>query len=124
MEYERYDRRGVLDKAIQTVCDEHKDAYGNVEDNFSLIAMLWGDYMQVAITDEDVAMMMCLLKIARTKTGDLKEDNYVDIAGYAACGAEVASSRHPGWRRARKKVQDAYNKSLSKDGMQEGREND
>lgn len=35
--------------------------------------------------------MMSLLKIARTATGAAKLDNWVDIAGYAACGAELDS---------------------------------
>lgn len=36
---------------------------------------------------EDVAIMMILLKIARIQTGTFKPDNYIDIAGYAACAA-------------------------------------
>lgn len=35
-------------------------------------------------------MMMALLKIARCTTGQVKLDNYVDLAGYAACGGEIA----------------------------------
>lgn len=38
-------------------------------------------------------MMMALLKIARAKAGS-KPDTYVDLAGYAACGAEI-SAREP-----------------------------
>jgi len=38
-----------------------------------------------------VAMMMALLKIARIRTGTATEDSFVDLAGYAACGAEIAS---------------------------------
>lgn len=37
-------------------------------------------------------MMMALLKIARIKTGTATEDSFVDLAGYAACGAEIASN--------------------------------
>ena len=33
--------------------------------------------------------MLALLKIARIRSGNGKEDNWVDLAGYAACGAEV-----------------------------------
>ena len=33
--------------------------------------------------------MMALLKIARIKTGTATEDCFVDLAGYAACGAEI-----------------------------------
>jgi len=37
-------------------------------------------------------MMMALLKIARIRTGTATEDSFVDLAGYAACGAEIAST--------------------------------
>ena len=42
------------------------------------------------VTTEDVPMMMALLKIARASTGKFKADNYIDLAGYAACGMEIA----------------------------------
>ena len=38
---------------------------------------------------EDVAIMMALLKVARIATGAGKVDNYVDLAGYAACAGEI-----------------------------------
>ena len=31
-------------------------------------------------------------KIARTASGHAKEDNWVDLAGYAACGGEIESN--------------------------------
>jgi hypothetical protein len=33
--------------------------------------------------------MMALLKVARIATGHGKADNWVDLAGYAACGGEL-----------------------------------
>ena len=61
------------------------------EDNFAIIAGLWSEYLgDVMLEAEDVAIMMILLKIARMQTGKFKPDNYIDIAGYAACAAEVA----------------------------------
>ena len=38
-------------------------------------------------------MMMALLKIARIKSGTATEDSYIDLAGYAACGGEIATGR-------------------------------
>lgn len=46
--------------------------------------------LNVSVTAVDVAMMMGMLKIARIRTGKFTQDNFVDLAGYAACGAEVA----------------------------------
>ena len=46
--------------------------------------------MGYQVTTEDVPMMMALLKIARASTGKFKADNYIDLAGYSACGMEIA----------------------------------
>jgi hypothetical protein len=34
---------------------------------------------------------MVLFKVARVATGHNKEDNWIDAAGYAACGGEIES---------------------------------
>lgn len=63
--------------------------YGTPEDNFKTIAGLWSAYLGKEISSLDVAMLMALMKIARIKAGT-KPDSFVDLAGYAACGAEIA----------------------------------
>ena len=54
-----------------------------------MIANLWTVYTGHKITTHDVAMMMCLLNIARIKDGGGSGDCYVELAGYAACAGEV-----------------------------------
>ncbi|MFR9269321.1 MAG: DUF6378 domain-containing protein [Clostridia bacterium] len=83
-------RKQILENAIQTVCQDRRDEHGQIEDNFGLIADLWSAYIGASVTAVDVAMMMGMLKMARIKTGKYTQDNFVDLAGYAACGAEVA----------------------------------
>ena len=39
---------------------------------------------------KDVALMMALLKIARTKLGEHNKDDYVDLVGYGAIAGEIA----------------------------------
>ena len=83
-------REKVLDRAKACVCGGRQEDYGTPGDNFGLIARLWNTYLGDCLTDaHDVAIMMALLKIARIKTGRGKMDNYVDLAGYAACAAEI-----------------------------------
>lgn len=84
-------RAEILEKAQQCVCGHRKIDYGSPEDNFRSIADLWSVYKDIEFTSTDVAMMMALLKIARIKTGAATEDSFVDLAGYAACGAEIES---------------------------------
>jgi histidine ammonia-lyase len=85
-------RAETLDKAKQCVCVQRENEYGSPEDNFKIIADLWAVYRGVEFTANDVAMMMALLKIARIKTGTASEDSFMDLAGYAACGAEIATN--------------------------------
>lgn len=84
-------RKECLDAAVDIVCKNRENTYGNPEDNFSVIAKLWSLYIEREITSSDVAVMMILLKIARIKGGNFKGDNYIDIAGYAACAAEIGN---------------------------------
>lgn len=83
-------REQILETAIKTVCQDKQDLYGAVENNFQLIADFWSAYLNTPVKAVDVAMMMGMLKIARIRTGKFTQDNFVDLAGYAACGAEVA----------------------------------
>ena len=82
-------REKTLKKAAECVCGQREQDYGTPENNFRCIADLWGDYKGVEFTPVDVAMMMALLKIARISCGGGTEDSFVDLAGYAACGAEI-----------------------------------
>jgi hypothetical protein len=86
-------RAETLDKAKQCVCGQRVNEYGSPEDNFQLIANLWSAYKNTEFTAIDVAMMMALLKIARIKTGTATEDSFVDLAGYAACGADINNKK-------------------------------
>ncbi len=88
-------RKECLEKAIEAACSDRENIHGTPEDNFGLISDLWTIYLGVKIKPKDVAMMMCLLKIARIKTGRNKDDSFVDIAGYAACGCEICGEVKP-----------------------------
>ena len=86
-------RLETLKAAAERVCGSREEDYGSPEDNFAVISGLWTAYTGADVTPKDVAMMMALLKIARSKAGS-NPDTYVDLAGYAACGAEI-SAREP-----------------------------
>lgn len=84
-------REQTLKKAIETVTGHRETDYGSPEDNFNLIARFWSDYLNYRIRAVDVSNMMALLKIARLATGHATEDSFIDLAGYAACGCEIAT---------------------------------
>lgn len=83
-------REECLRTACEIVNGARQECYGDAEDNFQTIATLWETYLKstgcdVLIDSKDVAMMMILLKVARAASHEIHLDNYVDIAGYAAC---------------------------------------
>lgn len=84
-------RDNTLKAAHKIVCEGREADYGSPEQNFTLIARLWSVYLGYAIGPTDVAVMMALLKIARIRSGKFNEDNFIDLAGYAACAAELAT---------------------------------
>ena len=82
-------RSEMLAAAHKCVCGDREQDYGSPERNFEKIAEFWSTYTGCAIDAADVAAMLALLKIARISSGNYKEDNWVDLAGYAACGCEI-----------------------------------
>ena len=82
-------RSRILKQAEICICGEREQDYGSPETNFAIIAEMWSAYTGAKITPLDVAMMMCLLKIARIKNGGGTGDSFVDLCGYGACGGEI-----------------------------------
>ena len=89
---EPWTRKRVLSEAEKCVCGHREQDYGTPEDSFEMIGKLWTVYLDYAtkIDAEDVAAMMALLKIARISENPEHMDSWVDLAGYAACGGEIA----------------------------------
>lgn len=82
-------REEILAAAQRCVCGDREQDYGSPESNFARIAALWSAYLSEDIYPRDVAAMLALLKIARIASGHAKDDNWIDLAGYAACGGEI-----------------------------------
>lgn len=99
----------LLDLAKEATADRGLN-YGKPEDNFARIARRWNTFLvnrgyispHQRLTDfggpinpADVAMMCADLKMARLENQPVHQDSWVDLAGYAACGAEIALARTP-----------------------------
>lgn len=84
-------RGWALLEAFNVVNGKRQDAYGNPEDSFALIAAYWSAFLKRRVTPLEVSQMMMLLKIARMSGQRHHEDNFVDLAGYAAIAADVAA---------------------------------
>ena len=98
-------RKECLEQAMGCVLRDRQKQYGEPEDCFETIAMMWSAYLGKIIQGWDVAAMMALLKIARIKANPAHADNWCDLAGYAACGAEC---RQKFEAEMKKTVEDAF----------------
>lgn len=97
-------RSECLDKAKEIVNGARQKNYGKPEKNFKQIAIYWSIYLDHDVSATDVALMMVLMKLARLQNKPDHDDSWVDIAGYAANGAELATYRN--------EVNDAFDKAF------------
>lgn len=94
-------RSECLKAAESAVNGERDEKYGKPESNFGTIAILWTTYFDRVSKGRpykifescDVAAMLALVKIARLSQTPDHADSWVDLAGYAACGAEVSDDK-------------------------------
>lgn len=81
----------VLDQ-VKQVLDEREKNYDSPRENFTRIAGYWNILLEGKltrpITPEEVALMMVLMKVAREQHQH-KEDNLVDLIGYAAIATRL-----------------------------------
>jgi len=83
-------REDILEQAKEIISTDRNIEYGSPERNFAAIAELWTVYLGHEIKPHDVAVALMLVKVARIRQSPSKTDHWVDLAGYAACGGEVA----------------------------------
>ncbi len=84
------DKLDALDAAIAAV-EARGENYGSVLENHERIAALWSVVFDQRVTPEQVVLAMTCLKVARLMETPSHEDSWVDICGYGACGAEIAT---------------------------------
>ena len=73
----------ILQEAEQIINGPRQEAYGDVKDSFSRVALFWSEIIGTRVTYEQVAMCMIALKLCRERNKHSR-DNLVDICGYAA----------------------------------------
>lgn len=86
----------ILMEALDLIFEDRHRTHGRPEENLANIATMWDAWCRVSrdaqMTAHDVAIMMALLKIARTQTGVYNRDDYVDAAGYIALAHRLAAA--------------------------------
>ena len=84
--------RDICFSAAELVGGDRARQHGDARSLHARIAALWSAYLGQTITPHDAALMMLLMKVARTAGGTFNFDNYIDAAGYAGIAAEVAEA--------------------------------
>ena len=87
-------RADILQEATRLTTDAREKTHGTMADNLGCIADLWNAYLKGKWHDldgSDVALMMTLVKVSRAKNNPCHADNWVDGAGYMACGGEIGT---------------------------------
>ncbi len=76
-----------LNEARATIQDRGLD-YGHPTENMSRTASLWSAYLEMPVTDYQVAMCLALVKVARSMETS-KVDNYIDGSAYFAISGQL-----------------------------------
>ena len=78
----------ALEQARKLIMGPRAHTYGDKVKNHKNIAKMWSAYIDKELTAHDAAVMLALLKVARTKFGNPTEDTYIDAAAYMAIAGE------------------------------------
>lgn len=86
----------LINKAADLVGGDRAATHGDKHRNFTIIAGYWNAHIAAkngaALNAADVGWMMALLKIARTHTGAVNDDDSIDGIGYIACAGEISDT--------------------------------
>ena len=89
----------ILNEACRLVSGDRAKTHGDKKTNHDNIGALWNAYLtrllktEIELTADQVAVMVALLKIARTLAGSHNLDDYVDGSAYIAIAGEIADAR-------------------------------
>jgi Domain of unknown function (DUF6378) len=70
------------------IVEQRAEHYGDPRQNLDRIAGLWTAYIGYPVTAHDVAQMMVLTKISRSKVSN-HDDNYADAIGYTEIARDL-----------------------------------
>ena len=85
-------RSDILAQADELITETRAAQHGDAAKQFHKIADRWANILGVDVSAEEVILMLIDLKIVRTIHAPRRADNWCDIIGYAALGAEIAKA--------------------------------
>lgn len=103
-------RTDILNKVLEYTTKDRNATHGEPEDLFRQIAEVWSAMLGISISSHQVALLMAALKIVRAIQNPTHEDNWIDLAGYAACGAECVPERNEWLEEGHKLCEEMFGK--------------
>jgi len=85
-------RGKILDEAKRLTSTDRQETYGDPYINHKRIADLWSAYLETEISPSQVALCLCLVKIARLIETPDHLDSFIDLAAYAAISGEISDA--------------------------------
>ena len=86
-------REEILMEAHHLISTDRAEQYGSAADTHERIGKAWAAILDTEdIPSHTVALMMVALKSIRAAKNPGYQDSWVDIAGYAALGGEMADA--------------------------------
>ena len=82
----------ILDETKRLTATDRQDIYGDPYINHTRIADLWSVYLEKEISPSQVALCLCLVKIARLIETPDHLDSIIDLAAYTAIYGEINDS--------------------------------
>ena len=74
--------------AAKAIIQDRGMDYGHPSDNMQRTARLWSAFLEMPVTDYQVASCMALVKLARSMES-AKVDTYIDAAAYLAIAGQI-----------------------------------
>lgn len=84
-------REEILDTAKDLTTGDRDEQYGSAATSFGRIANLWEQVLGIEVRPEQVALCMVMVKVSRLVNQPVHEDSWIDMAGYAGLGGELAT---------------------------------
>jgi len=88
----RMHRDDVLMAAQELINGDRAAAYGESSDTQQRIATMWSGLLGVTVEAHQVPLMFIAAKALRASRNASHADSWIDIAGYAALGAEIGTA--------------------------------
>ena len=80
----------ILEKANSLISKDRHNDHGPADKSFERIAKFWSLILDTPVKPHQGAQCMIALKLSRINHSSVNNDNWIDIAGYAALGGEIA----------------------------------